>query len=621
MASKNKNNRGTTNNSAGTSGNRSGYKVFSINTTVRNPKRNLEFLEMFVPFSGKPFDSSAKEEYLFECVKRGIYRFNNVDEMVKYKLQNDIELSTQEVKQAFKDNPQATGFSNRVVTQLRSLKDQGFLDFAKDAKSGGAAIYNITFLGKALLDNIVSSNDIYTISMIGLHGKSPIRPAVYNETRPFLNTLFVMDEVKHLLEKKGKEFKGILLHEFAAFVLSMKDCNYKNAALEIIKYREKFHNSINKEYIENYIYNIQGLLKISFDTLTIDYVDDVYRKFEMTGLLRKHGFYQNTYIDFSSQNYGKVKQILENFSGYYWHDFSSKKEYYNFIENIELPWNADEVNRLKVLQEKADFLGADISNLKLLDDIEKYLNDICSKTAIAKQVEKFSFEEISKELLILSKDVDSEPSEKVRDLSQALRLEYLLALLFAKKYGADCVISNLIYNDDGEPLSFAPGGQSDISFHSKDLNLIIEATMIKNKNQQINSETSNVSRHLQNLKTRSGIDFGLTLVAPYIHRDTCDYFEYTASRKHQKVCPLTIPRVVEIAQISETPLIFGNNFSIVVEALKDSTEHPLTFVDFINSKYLSFLTEPNLYSDTYLKALYTIMVKSESSKGFIRFTN
>lgn len=606
-------------NGSGTSGNRTGYKIFSINTTVRNPKRNIEFLEVFVPFAGKPFDAAAKEKYLAECVKRGIYRFTNIDESVKYKLENDIELTPAEVKQAFRDNPQATGFANRVVTQLRSLKDQGFLDFAEGPRGTSGAIYKITFLGKALLDNIVSNSDIYTISMIALHGKSPIRTTILNETRPFLNTLFVMDEVKRMCEKRGKEFKGILLHEFAAFVLSMKDCNYKDAALEIMKYRDKYRNSINKEYIENYIYNIQGVLPVTFNTLIKDYVDDVYRKFELTGLLRKRGVYTNTYIDFSIQNYGKVRQILDQYSGYYWRDFSSKKDYYDFMETIELPWNKNEESRRKVLQEKADAMGVDISNIKLLDDIEQYLNEICGRTAISKQVNNFTLEQIIKELLILSREIDCESGDGVKDLSEPLRLEYLLALLFGKKYGAENVISNLIYNDDGEPLSFAPGGESDICFHNKDLNLIIEATMIKNKNQQINSETSNVSRHLQDFKARSNIDFGLTLVAPYIHRDTCDYFEYTASRKHQNVCPLSISRIVELTQISETPALFDNNFKIIVEALKDAADHPLTFVDFVNSKYLEFKTKKELYTDTYLKVLHAIYLKANSQNLFYSF--
>lgn len=453
--------------------------------------------------------------------------------------------------------------------------------------------------------------------MIALHGKSPIRTAVYNETRPFLNTLFVMEEVRKQTVAQHKEFKGILVHEFAAFVLSMKDCDYRKAASEIMKYRSKFGYEINKEYIENYIYNVLGLLPVAFNTLMKDYVDDVYRKFELTGLLRKRGMYRYTYIDFSLQNIGKVKQILDEFGGYYWHNFETKEDYYKFIDSIELPWNKDEKSRQKVLQEKADALGVQLDLAKTLDELENYLNEISSQSAIVKQVENYSLEEIIEELLILSGESDKNPSSKVEGLTEPLRLEFLLALLFGKKYGASHVVSNLIYNDDGEPLNFAPGGKSDISFHSDDLNLIVEATMIKNRNQQLNSETSNLSRHLEDMESRSGTSFGMTLVAPYIHRDTCDYFEYTASRKNVKVCPLKISRILELIQISDTSAAFKNNFEIIVNALKESTDTLTEFVEFVNCKYLAFKTDKSLYKTTYEKILFVILEKALKDNKFL----
>lgn len=595
----------------GTPGNRPGYKIYSINTTVRNPKRNLEFLQVFLPYDGKPFDSFAKEKYLAECVKRGVYRFTNIDESIKYKLNNDIDLSASEVKQAFRDNPQATGFANRVVTQLRSLKDQGFLDFVRDGRSRDGAIMKITPLGKMLIENNISSSDIYTIAMVALHGKSPIRTAMFNETRPFLNTIFVMDEVKKTLESRHKEFKGILLHEFAGFVLSMKDCDYKKAAKEIIKYRDRFGNSINKNYIENYIYNELGLLHVSFNTLMKDYVDDVYRKFELTGLLRKRGLFSNTYIDFSEQNYRKVTQLLDEYGGYYWHNFQTKEDFYDYIESIVLPWNRDDCLRREVLQQRADSLGVVIDFSQTLEEIEEHLRIISGQTAISKQTDNFTLNEIIKELLILSKDIDEDPSKKVEDLSEPLRLEFLVALLFGKKYGAQHVVSNLIYNDDGEPLAFAPGGKSDISFHSNALNLVIETTMIKNRNQQLNSETANLSRHLEAISARSGISFGMTLVAPYIHRDTCDYFEYTASRRNLSVCPITISRLVEIAQISSTSEDFQNAFTVLVNTLKDSTNDLSRFMNYVNSKYLSFSFDDGVYDFSFLRVIYDSLVKAQ----------
>lgn len=72
-------------------------------------------------------------------------------------------------------------------------------------------------------------------------------------------------------------------------------------------------------------------------------------------------------------------------------------------------------------------------------------------------------------------------------------------------------------DDNGIPYSHAPGNIGDIEVYNKDNYWLIEATLIKNKFQQINNETINLFRHLtkNNFKKKY-----LTLVAPTIHDDT-----------------------------------------------------------------------------------------------------
>ena len=75
----------------GTSGARKGYKIFSINTTIRNPKRNTDFLIAFKKFDGQLMDDNNLYLYLFELVKKGIYLFTYVSESIKNKIESDIE--------------------------------------------------------------------------------------------------------------------------------------------------------------------------------------------------------------------------------------------------------------------------------------------------------------------------------------------------------------------------------------------------------------------------------------------------------------------------------------------------------------------------------------------------
>ena len=44
----------------GTAGNRKGFKVFSINTTIRNPQRNIDFLKAIANFEGLKLNTVNK---------------------------------------------------------------------------------------------------------------------------------------------------------------------------------------------------------------------------------------------------------------------------------------------------------------------------------------------------------------------------------------------------------------------------------------------------------------------------------------------------------------------------------------------------------------------------------
>lgn len=161
--------------------------------------------------------------YFIELVRSGVYQFSNISNSIKEKLLNDIPLNEQEIKELFEKNPQATGFAGRVMTQLRALKDQGFLIFSGNKTKPTITMTNFAF---ELINGEKPITDIYTKMMIGLHSCNPARTSMLNKARVFLNTIFVIDLLKKEWQKLGNEAKGILKYEFS-FVLGMKDCDYK----------------------------------------------------------------------------------------------------------------------------------------------------------------------------------------------------------------------------------------------------------------------------------------------------------------------------------------------------------------------------------------------------------
>lgn len=564
----------------GTSGARKGYKVFSINTTIRNPKRNTEFLEVFKRFDGCVMDDLNLYNYLFALVQKGIYKFSKIPTSVKEKLEANVPLDIQEVKEAIKENPQATGLSGRVMTQLRALKDQGFLIFEESDISKKHKI-SITKLGNDLIENKVEASIVYTKAMIGMHANSPVRKSLHNESVPFLNTLFVVDEVNRRWKELGNEAKGILMHEFSAFVLSMKDCNYHVIADEIIAYRKKFKTNYNYPYLRQYLTN-NGILPLAEDSL-LTYGDEVFRKFEMTGLLVKHGKFSHIYITFSNYNVEKVNSILFAYKDYHFIKFENQKSYYDYLDGIILPWESNEHIRRQIVNTKADVLGIKLEETMSLEQQEEMLDRIFYSQALAKAVDNTELKFINKELLILGNRCNEK--SKLEDISESLRLEYLLALLLGKIYGVSGLVSNIIYDENGTPLHHAPSNKADIIYHSVDGSYILEPTMQCGRDQQLNSETTNIVRHMLNEKTKNGIEYRVAMVAPKVHEDVVDYFGYSASRNEVKITALTIACITDLINKSSTILSLNSNFDLIVDELKVITFKQ--FADNMNAYILS----------------------------------
>ena len=103
-------------------------------------------------------------------------------------------------------------------------------------------------------------------------------------------------------------------------------------------------------------------------------------------------------------------------------------------------------------------------------------------------------------------------------IQEPVKFEFLLTLFVYSYYGDKFNYQpNFKCDGAGIPYSHAPGNIGDIEIYNNDLYWLIEATLIRSKNQQINNETVNLFRHIDSTK---GGERYLTLVAPYIHDDT-----------------------------------------------------------------------------------------------------
>ena len=103
-----------------------------------------------------------------------------------------------------------------------------------------------------------------------------------------------------------------------------------------------------------------------------------------------------------------------------------------------------------------------------------------------------------------------------------LQFEFYLSILLFLVYGDDySVRPNYKTDAYGIPISHAPGNCGDIEVVGKGLYWLLEVTLIRNKTQQLNNETTNLFRHISDQEWDEKY---MSLVAPYIHEDTYKLF-------------------------------------------------------------------------------------------------
>lgn len=563
---------------AGTSGNRSGYKIFSFNTTIRNPIRFYDFLKTLKPYIGKELN---KEELYYETIKNQLVSFTNVDDNIRDKINNEIELTKEEISILIQNNPQATKSNGRMMTYLRALKDCGFLKFEQPARN--KLIIHYTKLGEELLNNPSNDENIWIKAMIGAYGKSPIRTTIFNETRPFLNTLFVINELNKRWESLGNEPKGILKYEFAVFVLGMKDCNWQLAVKNILTYREKFGLKKNEKYLKSFLKE-NNIMQIADNSLFSDYPDEVFRKFEQTGLIIRHGCYGYVYYNINNYNINKINSILNEYKDYCFINYNTQDEYYDYLENISLPWEQDEKLRNLIIETKFKYLGITCDNKKSLEEKENYADRLYATNHFEKGLDNWTEDDAYNVLEDLSSSKKHSNKIKIAGLPSYLQLEYMISVLLGKKFGVKGLCPQARFDEEGLPINCAGGNKADIEFHTNNYSYIFEATMLTSKNSIMNNETSNIARHARNIEKAYNTKCGTILICPKVHEDIVDYFQYKASKGNLMV-PISIKYFITLMKNSNTIEEFNDNIEkVLTELLKaDENNNFINYLKLVNN--------------------------------------
>ena len=269
-----------------------------------------------------------------------------------------------------------------------------------------------------------------------------------------------------------------------------------------------------------------------FKTVTRDYPDVVRRVLVISGFIT---------VRFSGK---KLIQINEN-----------KIDYINDLLEIEFQLSEEEKQSPYAYFKKLDSRNEEFLNIvyhyRETDKIdgERYRNQInniiktyeIDETKIIKSIEKIG----SRRTII----------EEFNEIPEPLKLEFFISILIALKFGNEFAIRpNYKADHIGKPYSHAPGNKGDIEIFSKEIYWLIEVTLIRNKTQQLNNETTSVIRHLySNEEFADRLKKYLSFVAPVIHNDVRDYFNYSIVNSKSKgygvrLKPYTIDEFVTVTK-------------------------------------------------------------------------
>ena len=450
------------------------YKQMAFETAIRNPERYKIILNTLSEFDGVILNRDNLLIIVCKLYRDGIvstdqFDISNIsDDQLK-----QIVIQVNLTRNA--DGGFPKGYCSRFWTYVRTLCELGFV-YATFGE-----VFEISKTAKLLIDDKIDDQIAFSTQAVIFNRKSPFR----NVSNDFNFFKFVTE----ILLKRWEKGEGISYEQFIVSLFS-----YNGDA-------EEFLNIIDNVSLPDNLsaYNFvkrKYNAKNKFKTICRDYPDAVLR------LLRITGFVTLKYI-------GKlIIQINEE-----------KIDYINRIFKFEAFFSDEEKINTKLFFNKySEYSLLLLDQTKKFEETDDYLN-------YGKKIKQV-IEEYKIDIKYVSDLIDSisngKKYEEFKYIPEPIKLEFYITLLLYLCYGENYTIKPNYKSDSfGLPISQAPGKIGDIEVFSEMVYWLVEVTLMRNRNQQLNNETSNVVRHLNT----SDKETYLSLVAPVIHEDTKTFYD------------------------------------------------------------------------------------------------
>lgn len=456
------------------------FKQMALEVATRNPERLEAILRTFSQFRGEILDDSHILDIYAQLYKDGAVVAINIDlQQLPFE-----EIKTYIIQHNTHNNEWGfpTGYQAAFTRYLKTLSEFGFI----------YAQYNnhlrISPVGDAVLNGTISLSEAFALQSIRFWRKSPYR-RVLNDFNYFR---FIIDVIK------TREDSGNML-SYPQLMLSLfSDDGNIRSFIELLE-TSRTGNSLDNTYaLATRLYSEiddQHARIANQHSCFNDYGDSVFRVLQLTGFVSV----QFRGVMLLSTNSGRMRlyQDLINFN-FQISELAKDDclEYFNLLGAI----NPEIISCIQSHREE-QAASVDGYNFKLEQIVASYnLNEDILSTYLNEVSQGIS------------------DRRMFRFIQVPLKFEFLLSLYIYVCLGDDYFYKpNYLCDDVGIPYSHAPGNVGDIEVFNNDMYWLVEATLIRNKAQQVNNETINLFRHLE------GHHYGakyLSLIAPVIHQDT-----------------------------------------------------------------------------------------------------
>lgn len=456
------------------------YKQMALEVAVRNPERYDDILKTFSKFRGTVLDDEGILDIFAALYSDGVVTTKDID--VATSSESEIKSFIRTTITHNNEWGFPTGYQAGFTRYLKTLSEFGFI----------YSQYNqplrLSEVAEAVINGTISLSEAFAVQSLRFWRKSPYR-RVLNDFNFFT---FIIDVIRRRNESGHKL-------SYPQFMLALfSDNGDVDAFLNLIE-ENRFGNSFDDTYnlvLQKYHLIDADHAKVCKQQSAFnDYGNTVFRVLQLTGFITVE--YQGVIM--LSVNSNRMRFYDELCAMQFSVPETAKEDYNEYFEVL----GKMTTSILRCIQSNRDI------QQRSVDSYNDKLSNIVADYHLTEEILAEYLMEVSN---------GSKDRRAFWFMQVPLKFEFLLSLYLFVCFGEEYEYKpNYICDDAGIPYSHAPGNIGDIEVFNRDFYWLIEATLIKSKNQQMNAETINLFRHIDN--SRSCTKY-LSLVAPYIHEDT-----------------------------------------------------------------------------------------------------